>query len=144
MGQLGYEQSFTLIDTKLALGYLTVAIAGLLFYMDKKLAFKDTYYYVIACVALYGIISAILYYFTAGPEKNNKYVGYTDDKKKISVYTWTSKYDPIYHVKILSNDNVDSATLVDIPFTKFYDAFGFINQEVFTGLVKEALEKKSE
>lgn len=112
--------------------------------MDKKLSFKDTYYYVIACVVLYGIISAILYYYTSGPQKNNKYIGFNDSKQRILVDTWTSKYDPIYHVKIVLNDDVDSAILVTIPFTKFYDAFGFYNQGEFTALIKEALEKKSE
>lgn len=144
MAELGYEQSFTLIDTKLALGYGTVAIAGILFYMDKKLPFKDTYYCIVVCVVLYAIISAILYYYTSGPEKNNKYVGYNDGKQKIAVHTWTSKYDPIYNVKIVLNDNIESAILVDIPFTKFYDAFGFYNQGAFTELITKAMEKKSE
>lgn len=141
---LGYQQSFTLIDTKLALGYLTVAIAGLLFYMDKKFAFKDTYYAVIACVAAYFVISTIMLYFTSGPQKDNKYIGFNDAQQKILVYSWTSKYDPIYNVKIVLNDNTDSAVEAALPFTKFFDGFGYYNQEAFVGLVKEAMQKKNE
>lgn len=141
---LGYDQSFTLIDTKLALGYLTVAIAGLLFWMDKKYVFKDTYYAVIACVVLYFLISTVMWYLNYGTYKDNKYIGYNDSNQKISVYTSTTKYDPIYNVKIVLNDQFDAALEVPLPFTKFYDQFGYYNQEALTTLLKEALQKKNE
>ena len=35
--QLGYNESFTLIDLKLGLGLSTVVIAGLLFLVDKNM-----------------------------------------------------------------------------------------------------------
>ncbi|KAM9886554.1 hypothetical protein OXX79_014115, partial [Metschnikowia pulcherrima] len=51
--QLGYEQTFTLIDIKLALGLSTVAIAGGLYYLEKKVPFKDSYYMIMASIAVY-------------------------------------------------------------------------------------------
>lgn len=139
---LGYEQSFTLIDAKLGLGLLTVAIAGLLFYLDKHYSFKDTYYVIIGCIVVYFLISMAHLYLLSGPEKNNKYVGYSDSKQKILVHTWTSKYDPIYNVKLFVNDK-EQADL-QIPFTEFFDSFGYLNKEAFTGLLKTGLQKKRE
>lgn len=145
MEALGYEQSFTLIDIKLALGYLTVAIAGLLFYLDKKFSFKETYYVIAGCVVVYFILSSILYFFTSTPKyKNNKFVGYNESKQKIEVFTWTSKYDPIYNVKIVIDDNDASATVTEFPFMKMFDAFGYYNQDAAVALFKQVLQKKNE
>lgn len=142
MSALGYEQSFTLIDLKIALGYLTVAIAGFLFYLDKKYTFKDTYYVVAAAVVMYFLLSGALYFFTSSPQyKDNKFVGVNDKKEKIEVFAWTSKYDPIYNVKIITKGRT---TEVALPFNKMFDAFGYYNQDATTTLFKEALSKKTQ
>lgn len=145
MEQLGYEQSFTFSDIKLALGYSTVGIAAFLFYLDKKFTFNETYYVVAGLVALYGVISLVMYYLNSCAQyKNITYVGYNKSKKKIAVHTWSTKYDPIYNVKIVIEDKAEGATEGAIPFSKFFDEFGYLNRDEFAKLVSATREKKEQ
>lgn len=142
LSELGYTQSFSLIDTKLALGYLTVVIAGLLYIVDKKFGFEKTYNVTVISVVLYFLISAILYYLTSTKNyKNVKYIGHDESNNKILVATWTQKYDPIYHIKIRFNDNEDSAVVSSFEFMKVFDAFGYYKQDELTRLIKNEIEK---
>ncbi|KHC77373.1 hypothetical protein MGS_03304 [Candida albicans P78042] len=135
--QLGYNESFTLIDLKLGLGLSTVVIAGLLFLVDKKYAWKDSYNLtVIACV-LYGIISGVLYLVNFF-NKNVKYIGYDNKGNKLSVATSSNKLDPIYNVTISLNDRLVNAAF---GFNKFFDVVGFFNRDAFTKLVENELNK---
>jgi len=139
---LGYTQSFSLIDTKLALGYLTVVIAGLLYVVDKKFGFEKTYNVTVLSVILYFLISAILFYLSSTTKyKNVKYIGYDEKNQKILVATWTEKYDPIYHLKIRFNDEESSSIVTSFEFMKVFDAFGYYKQDELTRMLKNELEK---
>lgn len=138
-GELGYSESFALTDTKLALGYLTVLIAGLIFLGDKKYEFNEIYYITAFLVVLYSIISLILMYFTSHKKyKNVKFVGYNDDNNKIVVVTWTEKYDPIYNVEIRIDDDKQIKKF-KLEFAKFFDAFGYYKRDEFIKLIKEQI-----
>lgn len=139
---LGYEQSFTLSDIKLALGVATVAIAGFMFYLDKKFGFYETYWVLVACITAYFAISGVLFYLNMGSAKNNKYVGY-NGKHKVLVHTWTLKFEPVYHVKLYVDGEQRGGEL-DLPFTKFFDSFGYFNREALTELLAKSLAKKTE
>lgn len=142
LSELGYTQSFSLIDTKLALGYLTVVIAGLLYVVDKKFGFEKTYNVTVLSVILYFLISGILFYLTSTKKyKNVKYIGYDESNKKILVATWTNKYDPIYHLKIRFNDDESLAIVTSFEFMKVFDAFGYYKQDELTRLLKNELDK---
>lgn len=144
MERLGYRQSFALIDLKIALGYLTVAIAGFLFYLDKKMSFADTYYIIAGAVATYFVVSSVLYFFTSGPKyKNNKYIGHKG-LQKVAVFTWTKGYEPVYHVKVVTDDKFDGAVEKEVSFTEMFDAFGFLNEEAALAQLSKIVEKKSE
>lgn len=143
---MGYEQSFTLSDLKLALGYLTVAISVALFAMDKKFSFKDTYYITVTSILVYFIISAVLLYLTSSKKyKNNKFIGYNDNKQKVLVAAWTSKYDPIYNMELVLNDDQRRSVSTQIEFSKFFDSHGYFKRDAFISLIKndlKSLEKK--
>ncbi|GEQ66787.1 hypothetical protein JCM33374_g450 [Metschnikowia sp. JCM 33374] len=143
--QLGYEQSFFLADLKLGLGLVTVAIAGGLYYLEKKVPFKDSYYVILASVVLYGVISSVMYYLSNGKKyKNIKYVGLNEKKQKVSVYTYTTAFDPVYEVKVVIDDNFSGAIHDSIPFTKMFDSFGYLNHEETKKILDELLKKKGQ
>lgn len=140
--QLGYEQSFALIDLKLALGLVTVAISAFLYYLEKKVSFKDSYYVIAALISVYFIVSAVLYYLSKGPQyKDNTYIGYRKGHK-ISVYTWTKPFEPVYRVKIVFGDGVVFEE--KIAFMKMFDEFGFLNEPEASAIFKSLLEKKAQ
>lgn len=119
-----------------------MAIAGILFYMEKHYTFKETKNVIAILVVLYFLISCVMYYLTHfGKFKNNKYSGINDAGEKVTVYTWTTKFDPIYNVKVVLGL---LAVTSSFEFMKMYDRFGFINLEAATALFREAMEKKSE
>lgn len=133
-----------MIDIKLGLGCITVAIAGFLFWLDKNYPFKDTYYVIAGAVGLYFLVSCVLLYFTSGPGyKDNKYAG-TKKQDRIVLYGWTTKYDPIYNVKVVLNGNEQGAVTKEIPFNKVFDQFGYFNQEAAVREFGDLVEKKSQ
>lgn len=143
--KLGYEQNFALIDTKLALGYLTVAIAAFLYYLEKKCAFRDTKAVIAGAILLYAAICAVMMYLSRSARyKDNKYVG-TKDGKKVTVFALTaSVYSPIYDVKIVFDDNYDGTIEGHIEFTKIFDTFGYLNEAEFKAHLESLLEKKNQ
>lgn len=138
LGELGFSQSFTLIDAKLALGVSTVLISAALFVADKKLGFEKTFTLTVVAVVLYFTLSALQLYLTSSKSyKNNKFVGYNDKKEKIAVYTWTTKFDPVYHVKIVLNDKESVTSKIE--FAKVFDAFGYYKPDNTTALFRTEL-----
>lgn len=121
-----------------------MAIAGFLFWLDKKYTFKDTYWIVFGSIVLYFLISVVMFVLNIAPGfKNNKYVGY-NGKDKVAVFASTTKYDPIYNVKIVRNDNEQSAVEAQIAFTKVFDGFGYLNHAAATEEFKTLLAKKTQ
>lgn len=141
LAQLGYTQSFSLIDLKIALGYTTVLIAAGLFLVDKKYGFESIFNITIAAILVYALASVVLYYFSSvGEYKNNKYIGYNEKGEKILVASWTMKHKPIYHIKI-ALDNKEEIT-AELDFTKVFDGWGYYKQDETTEFLKGVIEKK--
>lgn len=141
LSELGYDESFKLIDTKLALGYSTVIIAGLLYYIDKKYSFQEAYNVTAISVVVYFLISGILSYLK-WTNKDVKYVGYTPKGRKITISGWTENYDAIYKTRIVIDNQ--SPVQADFEFGKFFDILGYFNRDAFLALLKMEIEKKDE
>ncbi|KAK6201539.1 signal peptidase complex subunit 2 [Scheffersomyces amazonensis] len=139
--ELGYDQSFKLIDTKLALGSVTVVIAGLLFLVDKKYEFNESYNITVISILLYAIFSGILLYLNR-VYKDVKYIGYNSKGEKITIAGWTKKFDPIYYTKITLNDKTTIESQLE--FKKFFDTLGYFNREAFVTVLKGQITKKSQ
>lgn len=138
MTEMGYDESFLVGDIKLALGYLTVLIAGGLFYLDKKMSFKDSFGLTVAAVVAYFAISAVMLVLNR-KTKNVKYMG-SKQKQKIQIAGWTEKYDPAYNITITVDGEVVASE--KFPFGKFFDSTGYYNRDAFAKLLTAALDKK--
>lgn len=142
--QLGYDQSFTLIDLRLGLGLLTVAIAAFLYYLEKNLTFQESYYIIMALIALYGLISAVMYYFSSTKKYQNLIYTGKDKKQTIWVYTLLVPFEPVYKVRVVVDDNHSGAIEEDLLFTKMFDSFGYMNETEVKQLFVQLLEKKKQ
>ncbi|KAI5955230.1 SPC2 [Candida jiufengensis] len=138
---LGYEESFKLIDLKLGLGLITVLIAGLLFLADKKFQFKEIYNITFISCVLYGLINLALFGLNL-KYKNVKYIGYDSKGNKIIISSEIKKYEPNYYINVTINDKTTSNSV--IPFNKFFDIIGFFNRDEFLKLLSHEINKKSE
>lgn len=129
---LGYTESFTVVDIKLILGYLSVASAGLMYYLDKK--FKNDFnnknyvFYIQVLVGIFFTLQFIWYLFSKFVEKNIKYIG-VKKGKTIKVITSTkSKSDPNYQLII----NIDGKNHnLTIPFKDIFFDDGFLSIDAF-------------
>lgn len=135
--QFGYTESFALIDLKLGLGLSTVIIAGLLFLVDKKYTWKESYTVTVISCTLYAIISGVLYLINF-LNKNVKYTGYDKKGNKLTVATQSNKLDPIYNITIFENGKQVTSAL---QFNKFFDVVGFLNRDALTKLIGEELNR---
>ncbi|KAI0461915.1 hypothetical protein LJB42_004519 [Komagataella kurtzmanii] len=145
LSKLGYEQNFSLIDTKLAIGYVATILAGSLYYLEKKYNndFSNlTYYYsMVALVMGYFALNGLLWLHGKYREKDIKYVGINkNNQKKISIEARVeNNTTPIYKVTVIENNRLLGRQ--DIPFTSIFDEDGFIHidqlVEIFTKLLQE-------
>lgn len=140
LSELGYDESFKLIDTKLALGYSTVIIAGLLYYIDKKYTFQESFNVTALSIVAYFLISGVLSYLK-WTNKDVKYVGYTPKGKKISISGWTEKFDSVYKTKIVLNGDDKNAVFADLEFSKLFDILGYFSRDGLLSLLKKEISK---
>lgn len=145
LAALGYTQSFSLIDTKLVLGYLTVLIAVGLYFADKKFGFNAIFNQTVAAIVIYSILNVALWYLTlTAAYKDVKYIGHDNKGNQIKVATWTTGYEPLYHVKISTTTGTKKKvnTLEStFEFTKLFDGIGYYKEEQLTKLFETELEK---
>ncbi|KAE8442663.1 hypothetical protein EG329_002961 [Mollisiaceae sp. DMI_Dod_QoI] len=128
LNSLGFKQSHTLSDTRLALGYSAFAICAATFYWDYQFGFDSTKYYTAAAVLLYSVLNGALTFWIWAVEKGTIYVGTNKNGDKIQVATKTEKHIPIYNIMITtwskSNPGVPNTIKLKKPFTQWFDKQG--------------------
>lgn len=144
---IGYAESFKNLDTKLVLGYASVALAGLMYYLEKKFKnnFNNTMYvwYLQLLVAGYFTIQIILYLFSKFVEKGVKYTGYKKGKKVTVTTSTKSKTDLFYEV-IIELDGKQHK--LGFPLNEVFFDDGYLSLDAFkekiVPIVREADKSK--
>lgn len=148
LGSLGYTESFLLTDIKLGLGLVTVALAGSLFLIEKKLDFFESINLITLILVLYFIASgAILYLTVLKKYKNIKYIGYDDKNNKITIITESKKFEPIYSIEIRFGEDEEKVVKTQVEFMKLFDTFTAFHAENLKEIIGEQLKisrKKSQ
>lgn len=151
---LGYTESFKLIDIKLIIGYTSVVLAGLMYYIEKK--FKNDFnnlnyvFYLQLLVGSFFSIQAIWLIFSKFVEKNIKYVGYNKENKVIKISTSTkNKTDPNYKIVVISDtDSSSQNNELVIPFNTIFYSDGFLSivdiKDKISTFLKSINNKKTE
>lgn len=139
---LGYTESFTLTDTKLALGYITVLLAGGLYLAEKKFEnnFSNSLYYNLQAilVGVFIIVNSTLWVFTKFILKKIKYTGINQKGEKIQVSTWCeSNTEPVYQVEITG------VKQFQIDLTKVFNQDGFLEFQALKAAFSSQMSKKS-
>jgi len=128
LNSLGFKQSHTLSDTRLALGYSAFIICAATFGWDYKFGFESTKYYTAAAVLLYSIINGFLTFWVWAVEAGTVYVGTNKNGDKIHVSTKTKKHQPIYDITIKTytkaQPNEPNTITLKKPFTHWFDKQG--------------------
>lgn len=128
-----FQQDFKLIDTKLILIYISIAISGVTFYLDKKFKndFKNKFYYdttVYLVVAFY-VFTTLTYLYSTRITKDIKYVGTDSKQNKVTIATKIlNNYDPHYIIDIELNGK---KLEISKKFTELYNKDGFLQLDAF-------------
>jgi hypothetical protein len=78
---LSFKQDNTKLDVRLALGYVSVIIAGAIFYADWKLGWEATKGWTAIAVAAYAVLNGAFTYWTWAVEKGLVFEGSKNGKK---------------------------------------------------------------
>ncbi|KAL9103290.1 MAG: hypothetical protein Q9163_001668 [Psora crenata] len=123
---LKFKQIHFLTDVRLALGYIAVTIAGVLFYADWKLGWDATKAATLWAVIAYFTINGALTVWIWGVERGKVFSGEREDGTWLSVASSVKKHTPIYNVTVrhqTPDGKVDTMKL-SAPFTRWFDADG--------------------
>ncbi|KAF2674592.1 hypothetical protein BT63DRAFT_14925 [Microthyrium microscopicum] len=135
LNSLGFTQSHTLTDVRLALGYAAVSIAGALFYADWKLGWDVTRAYTLPAVLAYGVLNLAFTYWLLRVEKGIVYTA-TRKGSTLSLSTSTDSQGdngPRYVVKakISGSGGKEKEISVSAPFAKWFSADGYFVAKPF-------------
>lgn len=159
--QLEYKPSYALIDTRLALGYASVIVAGLTAFLDYKLGFFPAKIYTAIGVSLYVILNVAYTYWIVFVEKGVVFNGHKEasenkqksvsNNQKLTIATKKgskdSKYDPVYEITVTISPAGSSAQTVvskSLQFNDYFATSGFIVFDKFAACVKNIVEEAEE
>lgn len=142
--KLGYRQSHTLMDVRLALGYVGVIAAALAGAYDYKVGFEKAKGFTLIGVIVYFVCYGGMNIWQYFVEKGTVYAGSKGDSKVI-IRTSTHSSSPVYKVSIIYQQAANKPERVlekQELFTKWFDVDGNIVAEPLTTwmgiLVQEA------
>ncbi|AWU73832.1 hypothetical protein CAS74_001638 [Pichia kudriavzevii] len=131
-GSLGYEESFGLMDTKLIIGYTSVAIAGLMYYLEKQ--YKNDFtnaeyvYYLQILVGFFFTLQGILYLFSKFIERDIKYRG-TKKGKTVTVSTSTKSKTNVNYKMDIEIDHKHHECV--FPLNEVFFDDGYLSMDAF-------------
>ncbi|KAF2009848.1 SPC25-domain-containing protein [Aaosphaeria arxii CBS 175.79] len=132
---LKFRQIHTQTDVRLALGYVAVIIAGVLFYFDWTLGWDATKPYTAPAVAAYFILNGAFTYWLWFVEKGAVYEG-EGKTGKILIRSSTKKHTPIYECDVTFTPSPTSSSPsktihIRAPFTRWFTSDGYFVAKPF-------------
>ena len=136
--RLGYKQTFSLVDTKLIIGYSIGVVAGASFLLDKKFKHNDLVLYQQILVALYFILSGIFWWFRKFVEKGAVYTGKKANGDTIKVRTSYVDAEPKCQITFINGDKKVFEPTLEI--NKVYTETGYLQIDLMYEWIKQQLE----
>ncbi|KAH6630826.1 microsomal signal peptidase 25 kDa subunit-domain-containing protein [Chaetomium sp. MPI-SDFR-AT-0129] len=127
LNSIGFTQSHTLTDVRLALGYSAFALAAACFAWDYHFGFESTKYLTAAAVALYTLLNGALTLWVLYAERGTVYVGTSRATgETVRIGTETKKNVPEYFVtvEVTSKDGKKAELKFARSFTEWFDVTG--------------------
>ncbi|KAM0353383.1 hypothetical protein ACHAP4_008629 [Fusarium culmorum] len=141
LNSLKFEQSNTLTDVRLALGFSAFGIAAACFAWDYKLGHDTTKHYTAAAVVLYTLINTVMTLWIMFKEKDTIYEGTSPSGEKISIASSTKKNVPIYNLTITVTDKNSKSNVYKVskPFSEWFDQTGQFVAVPFQAMLANAV-----
>ncbi|KAF1825937.1 uncharacterized protein K489DRAFT_291682, partial [Dissoconium aciculare CBS 342.82] len=123
---LSFQQDNSKLDVRLALGYVSVIIAGVIFYADWKLGWEATKGWTAVAVAAYAVLNGGFTYWMWAVEKGLVFEG-SKNGKKIVILSSQKKHDPTYYLDVTTTAGpgaTASSWQIRAPYTTWFTADG--------------------
>lgn len=133
-----------MIDTRLAIGYLTAVTAALTFYAEKELSFEDALPYTKLLLVVYVILSVSAWAHAKYVEKSIVYRG-SKNKHTLQISGEIDKFVPEYKLTFtLTNQNKSSFTFnKTLEFKDIFDKFGNLHETQLKNWINTLLESNT-
>ncbi|KIV99493.1 uncharacterized protein PV09_08799 [Verruconis gallopava] len=131
---LKFIQDHTFTDVRLSLGYVAVAIAGVLFYADWKLGWDVTKAYTLPAVVVYFALNSAFTYWIWFVEKGAIFVGSRDGVKITITSATPKKYEPKYELTVCTQSSPSAQikeAKITASFTRWFTSDGFFVAKPF-------------
>ncbi|KAK9454193.1 signal peptidase complex subunit 2 [Dipodascopsis uninucleata] len=134
----GYQQTFSLVDVRLGLGFLSVAVAGAVGAYDYVIGFDKAKNWTTFGVAIYLALNILLTLWIVRVEKGVFFQGFKGNAK-ITVSSSITKYVPVYELVVKSESPESTSELKSTrkPFNEFFNTDGFIVREPLTEWISQ-------
>lgn len=154
MKKLGYIQNNELTDTRLAIGFAAVIVAGLTAAYDYYVGFFEAFNWTAAGIVCYLILNTAYMVWIWKFERGIIYTGTKGDAKISIVSTVPDKFTPIYKITVTttptsgagdkkssggSSDKASSTIVKEASFTEWFGINGLIVFSKFETWVKEVV-----
>ena len=141
MDRLGYKQNYVPEFTRLFFGYLGVAIAGIVYWLEKTRDFRDSKLLVALCCAIYMLTQGAYYLWYWFVERSATYIG-TQNGETVYIRTQNRKNTPEYTITVeVSGKQPKTQTL---QFNELVDYNGIVHKDVLQSALKPLLSAKVE
>ncbi|KAF3769161.1 hypothetical protein M406DRAFT_233897, partial [Cryphonectria parasitica EP155] len=126
LNSLKFNQSHTLTDVRLGLGYSAFLLSAACFLWDYKFGFENTKYYTAAAVVVYSILNLALTLWIWLKEANVVYVGTAPSGDTIEIATSAKKNVPIYNltITVTPKSGKPQTFTLSRSFTEWFDEKG--------------------
>ncbi|KAG5290792.1 signal peptidase complex component [Histoplasma capsulatum G186AR] len=121
-------------NVRLTLGYVAVAIAGALFYVDRRLKWEVSTSWTMASVISYFILNIAFTIWLWLVEAGQVFEGGTDGGEKLRICSSTKKHSPLYTLRIRhtsSSGAILQDATISAPFSRWFSADGTFHPEPF-------------
>jgi signal peptidase complex subunit 2 len=139
MKSAGYEQILTYEYTRLAIGYLSVAVAAIVYLEERRLGFNKAFYEIAAGVTIYLLLTGAFYFWVLFVEKRATYIG---KKKGVTIRLATKRDYEKYEVTVLQTDasgRLLDTKIIEGKFNEWFDYQGYIVFSKFDIWLKGAI-----
>ncbi|CDR46684.1 CYFA0S25e00914g1_1 [Cyberlindnera fabianii] len=143
MATLGYIQDHRIGDVNIIIGYTIAVIAGITFYLEKKMTWTDALPYTKLLVGAYWVVCVVSWFHTKFVERDIVFKGYTKDKKKeVTISGTVDKYIPEYNLTIISGAKGATPVTkkVTLEFKDIFDKFGNLHESELASWFKAQLD----
>ncbi|KAA8901439.1 signal peptidase complex subunit 2 [Sphaerosporella brunnea] len=144
MKTLGFKQSNTLTDIRLAIGFTACAIAAATFYYDYTLGWEKTKVYTLYAVIAYFTLNTLLTWWMWWVEGNKVYIGEREGVKVV-LESHTDKFSPVYELKVTQTVNGKTNTTTSKnSFSGWFDQLGYFVEKPFMAFLQNSIPAISE